>query len=274
MSATTLNRPLLLVGCGKMGEAMLRGWISSGMARAGVTVVEPSGAPAVTGLDGVRVFTSAQDLPADLDPEVVVLAVKPQMMEAACAPLTRFVQPGTLFLSIAAGKTLSWFANILGEEAACVRAMPNTPAAIGCGISVVVPNARATQAQAELALTLLEAVGEAVATADEGLIDAVTALSGSGPAYVFLLIETMTEAGIAAGLPRDMAARLALVTVAGAGALALESGEDPAQLRRNVTSPNGTTQEALAVLMAQDGLQPLMTRAIAAAKRRSQELAS
>ena len=204
----------------------------------------------------------------------MVLAVKPQMMADACAPLTRFAGADTVILSIAAGKTIAWFTDIFGAEARIVRAMPNTPAAIGRGITVAVPNDRTSQEQAAISKALLEAVGEAILGEDEALIDAVTAVSGSGPAYVFLLIETMRQAGIEAGLPPEMAGRLAMVTVAGAGALALESGEDPATLRRNVTSPNGTTQEALGVLMAEDGLQPLMTRAIAAAARRSRELAS
>jgi pyrroline-5-carboxylate reductase len=151
--------------------------------------------------------------------------------------------------------------------------MPNTPAAIGRGITVACPNAKATAAQAELAQSLLEAVGEAVIVRDEALLDPVTALSGSGPAYVFLLIEAMAEAGVAAGLPRDLAARLALVTVAGAGQLALESAEPPAKLRENVTSPGGTTFAALQVLMAEEGMPGLMRRAIGAATRRSRELA-
>lgn len=274
MTAPRLSRPLLLVGCGKMGEAMLRGWLKSGITAAGVVVIDPSGAPAIAGLNGVSVHKDASTLPADLVPEVMVLAVKPQMMADACAPLTRFAGADTVILSIAAGKTIAWFTDIFGAEARIVRAMPNTPAAIGRGITVAVPNDRTSQEQAAISKALLEAVGEAILGEDEALIDAVTAVSGSGPAYVFLLIETMRQAGIEAGLPPEMAGRLAMVTVAGAGALALESGEDPATLRRNVTSPNGTTQEALGVLMAEDGLQPLMTRAIAAAARRSRELAS
>lgn len=273
MTAPRLSRPLLLVGCGKMGEAMLRGWLASGIAAAGIVVIDPSGATAIAALPGVSVHKDASTLPQDLKPEVMVLAVKPQMMAEACAPLRRLAGADTLILSIAAGKTLGWFADIFGATAPVVRSMPNTPAAIGRGITVAVPNAATSAEQSAIAKALLEAVGEALLAEDEGLIDAVTAVSGSGPAYVFLLIECMTEAGVQAGLPRAMASRLAMVTVAGAGALALESGEDPAVLRRNVTSPNGTTQEALSVLMAEDGLQPLMTRAIASAARRSRELA-
>ena len=268
-----LGRPLLLVGCGKMGSAMLAGWRESGIAAAGVRIVEPAGTAAMTPGAGVEAVARADELPPDLDPEVVVFAVKPQQMAEVAPQYRRFAKPDTLFLSIAAGTPIRFFEERLGSAAAVVRAMPNTPAAIGRGITVACPNARATAAQAELARALLEAVGEAVIVRDEALLDPVTALSGSGPAYVFLLIEAMAEAGVAAGLPRDLAARLALVTVAGAGQLAIESGEAPATLRENVTSPGGTTFAALQVLMAKDGMPGLMKRAIAAATRRSRELA-
>lgn len=268
-----LRRPLLLVGCGKMGSAMLAGWRESGIAAAGVRIVEPAGTAAMAPGAGTQTVARADELPPDLDPEVVVFAVKPQQMAEVAPQYRRFAKPDTLFLSIAAGTPIRFFEERLGSAAAVVRAMPNTPAAIGRGITVACPNARATAAQAELARALLEAVGEAVVVRDEALLDPVTALSGSGPAYVFLLIEAMAEAGVAAGLPRDLAARLALVTVAGAGQLAMESGEPPAKLRENVTSPGGTTFAALQVLMAEDGMPGLMTRAIAAAARRSRELA-
>jgi pyrroline-5-carboxylate reductase len=270
---TVLRRPLLLVGCGKMGSAMLAGWRESGIVAAGVHIVEPMGAGGIALGSGMAAVARAADLPAALDPEVVVFAVKPQQMAEAAPHYRRFAKAGTLFLSIAAGTPIRFFEERLGRDAAVVRAMPNTPAAIGRGITVACPNARATPAQAALAQSLLEAVGEAVIVPDEALLDPVTALSGSGPAYVFLLIETMAEAGVAAGLPRDLAARLALVTVAGAGQLALESGEPPAKLRENVTSPGGTTFAALQVLMAEDGMAGLMKRAIGAATRRSRELA-
>jgi pyrroline-5-carboxylate reductase len=268
-----LGRPLLLVGCGKMGSAMLSGWRESGIAAAGVYVVEPMGASGVDQGGEVQVVSDAADLPAGLDPEVIVFAVKPQQMPEVAPHYRRFAKPGTLFLSIAAGTPIRFFEERLGGEAAIVRAMPNTPAAIGQGITVACPNPRATAAQATLARTLLEAVGEAVIVDDEGLLDPVTALSGSGPAYVFLLIEAMADAGVAAGLPRDLASRLALVTVAGAGQLALQSAEPPATLRENVTSPGGTTHAALQVLMAEGGMSNLMEQAIAAAARRSRELA-
>lgn len=271
--AKTLTRPLLLIGCGKMGGAMLDGWLGSGVAAGGLHIVDPAGAAPFRGRDGVSVHDGVDTLPDDLAPEVVVLAVKPQQMDEALGALARFAGPDCLFVSIAAGKTIGYFERRLGEAAAIVRAMPNTPAAIGRGITVCCPNARCSDAQAALAEQLLRAVGEAETVQDEGLIDAVTALSGGGPAYTFLLIECMTQAGVAAGLPEDLSAKLALHTVAGAGQLALDSGEEPAQLRRNVTSPGGTTQEALAVLMREPGgLAPLMEEAVAAATRRSREL--
>ncbi|MBV8653125.1 MAG: pyrroline-5-carboxylate reductase, partial [Alphaproteobacteria bacterium] len=185
----------------------------------------------------------------------------------------RFAASGAVFLSIAAGKTLGYFARHVGDDAAVVRAMPNTPAAIGRGISVACPNARASAEQIALCDRLLAAVGEVGWVDDERLIDAVTGVSGSGPAYVFLLIECLAKAGVAAGLSEELAMRLARATVAGAGELARQSGEPASVLRQNVTSPNGTTLAALNVLMAADGLEPLMTKAVAAATQRSRELA-
>ena len=268
-----LTRPLLLIGCGKMGGAMLSGWLESGIAGAGIVAVEPMGAPDFAGKPGVTIVGAADALAPDLDPEVVVFAVKPQQMDAAAAPMARFAGPSTVFLSIAAGKTIAYFAGHLGAGAAIVRAMPNTPAAIGQGITVACPNAAVSAAQTALCKALLESVGEALVVGDEALIDGVTAVSGSGPAYVFLLIECLGEAGVRAGLPRELAERLALATVAGSGQLALRGDDPPAQLRKNVTSPGGTTQAALEVLMAGDGLQALMTRAVEAAAKRSRELA-
>lgn len=271
--AQGLTKPLLLVGCGKMGGAMLSGWLADGIAAAGVFIVDPSGAQEYRDRPGVTVVPDAGALPKELDPEVVLLAVKPQQMDAALTDYRRFASPGTLFISVAAGKTISYFEKTLGAGAAIVRAMPNTPAAIGQGITVLCPNANTNDAQLALAKILLSAVGEVEALQDEELMDAVTALSGGGPAYVFLMIECMTKAGIAAGLPEDLAARLSMVTVAGAGQLAYRSGEEPSVLRKNVTSPGGTTLEALNVLMGEGGLEPLMVRAIAAATKRSKELA-
>lgn len=261
---------LLLVGCGRMGGALLDGWIAAGTAEH-IVVVEPQGkapdAPLVT-----RCAGPAQ-VPPDFVPDVVVFALKPQAMDGVVADYARFVGPDTAFLSIAAGKTIAYFEARLGAEAAIVRAMPNTPAAIGRGISAACANARVSAAQRERCDRLLAAAGEVAWLEDEGLIDAVTAVSGSGPAYVFLLAEVLAEAGREAGLPAALATRLARATVSGAGELLHRSAEPADALRRNVTSPNGTTQAALDILMASDGLLPLMVRAVAAAARRSRELA-
>ena len=268
-----LSRPLLLIGCGKMGGAMLAGWLESGIAGGGVIVLDPIGGAEFAGRDGVTIHKDVADLPSDLDPEVVVFAVKPQQMGDAAPFAARYAGPGTVFMSIAAGTPIGFFEGHLGKGAAIVRAMPNTPAAIGQGITVTCPNTNVSDAQMALCTALLGAIGETLSVDDEALIDPVTAVSGSGPAYVFLLIECLAEAGIEAGLPSDLANRLALVTVAGAGQLALRGDDAPAQLRKNVTSPGGTTQAALEVLMAGDGLQQLMTRAVAAATKRGRELA-
>jgi pyrroline-5-carboxylate reductase len=270
----TISGHLLLVGCGKMGGAMLRGWLQRGVQPAEITVVEPNTTPvADLAAKGVRLLEDASGLPADLKPAVVLIAVKPQMTDGALPAYRRFAGAGTVFLSIAAGRTIGYFERHLGAQAAIVRSMPNTPAAVGRGITVACPNRQAAPAQRALCEQLLSAVGEVAWVEDEGLIDAVTAVSGGGPAYVFLLIECLAEAGAAAGLPPELAMRLARVTVAGAGELARLSSEPAAVLRQNVTSPAGTTLEALKILMAADGLQPLMTKAIAAATRRSRELA-
>ena len=267
--------PLLLVGCGKMGGAMLDGWLESGASPAGVIVIEPD-SDVVTrfaGRPGVSIHADAGSVPDEPSPSTVVLAVKPQAMDEAIRPLRRFVRPETVFLSIAAGRTLASFERELGTGAAVVRAMPNTPAAVGRGITVHVANSRVHPDQAETCGRLLEAVGETVAVSREDLLDPVTAVSGSGPAYVFLLIETLAQAGEKAGLSPQLAGQLARATVAGAGELARLSSEDAAQLRRNVTSPGGTTAAALGVLMADDGMQQLLDRAVEAATRRSRELA-
>lgn len=269
-----LDGELLLIGCGKMGGAMLEGWLARGLAPGEVVIVEPNAEiGAALQRRGLRHFAKAVAVPEALGPAVVLLAVKPQMMDGAIASAARFAGPGTLFLSIAAGKTLRYFARHLGDRAAVVRAMPNTPAAVGRGITVAVANAEVTPAQRATADALLSVAGEVAWVEDEALIDPVTALSGGGPAYVFLLMEVLAEAGIAAGLPPELAERLARRTVEGAGELSRLSEESPATLRKNVTSPGGTTLEALKILMAEDGLRPLFERAIAAAARRSRELA-
>jgi pyrroline-5-carboxylate reductase len=263
---------LLLVGCGKMGGALLKGWLERGAARH-VVVVEPgSGADAFAGERLVERHKRPDEIPLEFAPDVVVFAVKPQGMDGAVNPYKRFVGR-SLFLSIAAGKTLRYFARLLDDDAAVVRAMPNTPAAVGRGITVATANPRVTPTQRRVAEMLLSAVGEVGWVDDEALIDAVTAVSGSGPAYVFLLIECLAKAGVSAGLPADLAMRLARATVAGSGELARLSHEPASKLREAVTSPGGTTRAALDVLMATDGLEPLMIKAVAAAARRSRELA-
>jgi pyrroline-5-carboxylate reductase len=265
---------VLLVGCGKMGGALLAGWLK-GAAIARAVVVDPGpGTDPFAGDARVLALKSGNGLPAGFAPDVVVIAVKPQMMADAAPAYREVVSRGAVVLSIAAGKTIEHFETLYGPATPVVRAMPNTPAAIGRGISVAVPNRHVSAQQRALCDRLLQAGGAVEWVEDEGLIDVVTAASGGGPAYVFLLIEAMAAGGIAAGLPPDLAMKLARITVAGAGELALQSPNESAeQLRKNVTSPNGTTQAALGVLMAEGGLSDLMVQAIAAATRRSRELA-
>ena len=264
---------LLLVGCGQMGSAMLRGWLARDVAR-GYLVVEPAGAhPSLAGMSGISWHDSVDEFGSDLRPDAVVFAVKPQVIHAALPPYRRWSGPGAVFLSIAAGTTIAGIARHLGE-AAIVRAMPNTPAAIGRAITVACPNRHVSPAHRQLCDVLLAAIGESAWVEDEALMDPVTAVSGSGPAYVFLLIEALAAAGEREGLPADLALRLARETIAGAGELARTSSESPARLRENVTSPGGTTRAALDILMADDGLPALFRRAVAAATARSRELAS
>jgi pyrroline-5-carboxylate reductase len=261
------GRGILLVGCGKMGGALLAGWKKRRLSQP-IAVVEP--AP-VTLPAGIKRHASAETLPKRYSPLAIVFAVKPQSLEAVLPDYRRFAE-SSVFLSIAAGKTLDFFARHL-RDPAVVRAMPNTPAAIGRGIAVACANPRVAAAQRALCDRLLAAVGEVAWVAEEALLDPVTAVSGSGPAYVFLLIEALAAAGISAGLPPELAMRLARATVSGAGELARLAPEDAAQLRRNVTSPGGTTEAALKILMDADGLVTLMRRAVAAATARSRQLA-
>ena len=260
-------RGLVLLGCGKMGGAMLTGWLDGGLDPAAVWVIDPVPSDMVLA-SGVHVNAGMPKAPA-----VIVIAVKPQMMGDALTQVTAAGNGETLFLSIAAGTTVSVFETAFGAETPIVRAMPNTPAAIGQGISALVGNAKVDDAKLTLAEELLAAVGQTVRLDSEADMDAVTAVSGSGPAYVFHLIETLAAAGEAEGLSSDLALRLAQATVAGAGALAEASDESPSQLRINVTSPNGTTQAALEVLMDEaSGFPPLLMRAVKAAAGRSREL--
>ncbi|MGX1110324.1 pyrroline-5-carboxylate reductase [Bradyrhizobium elkanii] len=261
---------IALAGAGKMGGAMLTGWLAQGLAPERVAVIDPHLSPEISALaaKGVRLNPQAKDLGTV---DTLVVAVKPQSFRDAGAALKSFVGPSTLVVSIMAGTTMSALEEVVGG--AVVRAMPNTPAAIGRGITVAVPSKRVTAAQRAMTDALLKATGLVEWVDDESLMDAVTAVSGSGPAYVFLLAEELARAGVAAGLPEQLATTLARATVAGSGELLHRSDLPSATLRQNVTSPGGTTAAALEVLMANDGMQPLMTRAIAAATRRSRELA-
>jgi pyrroline-5-carboxylate reductase len=262
---------LVLLGAGKMGHAMLEGWLARGLNPRKVGLIEPQPGKAIKALTrrGVKINPRGKASPAS----AIVIAVKPQMAPAALPAIAPYAGKGTLALSIMAGRTVAFIAAALPEGAAIVRAMPNTPAAIGRGITVACPTAKVTARQRKQASDLLAAIGSVEWVKDEGLMDAVTAVSGSGPAYVFLLAEEMAKAGVAAGLPAALAARLARETVTGAGELLHRSDLDPATLRQNVTSPGGTTAAALEVLMGPEGLSSLMTRAIAAATRRGRELA-
>ena len=262
---------LVLVGAGKMGSALLEGWLRFGLDPKRVAVLEPQPTPHIASLTkaGVRLNPAARTL---ADAAAIVVAVKPQIAAEALPPLAPMVGATTVVVSIMAGRTLDFIAGALNTPCAVVRAMPNTPAAIGRGITVAV--ARGTNAaQRSLADRLLAATGSVEWTEAEALMDAVTAVSGSGPAYVFLLAEALTAAGIDRGLPAALAAKLARETVTGSGELLHRSELDAATLRQNVTSPGGTTAAALDVLMGRDGLTALMTKAVAAATKRSRELA-
>lgn len=269
----TLDGSLVLVGAGRMGGAMLEGWLERGAEPAKIVVLDPAAPEPVRRLAGERGIALNPALEDIAEPQVVVLAVKPQIMDEVLPGIAPLARQRPLFLSVAAGRTIASFEAALGGDAAIVRAMPNTPAAVGRGITVFCPNGHVSAAQADLAESLLSAVGEVGRVDDEALMDAVTGVSGSGPAYVFHLAECLAQAGVEAGLPEDLATRLARATVAGAGELMRRSGEPAATLRENVTSPGGTTAAGLEVLMAADGLQPLVTRTVAAAARRSRELA-
>ncbi len=261
------SRGLVLLGCGKMGSAMLEGWLKQGLPASSVWAIDPNPSDWVK-QTGVHLNAA---LPAS--PAIVLIAVKPQMMGAALPSIAAMGGGATLFLSVAAGTTIASYEAVLGARSRVIRAMPNTPAAIGKGITAITGNGRATEADMQLAEALLGAVGQVVRLDGEHQMDAVTAVSGSGPAYVFHLIETLAAAGEAEGLPAALAMRLAKATVAGAGALAEQAAESPAQLRVNVTSPAGTTAAALGILMdAATGFPGLLKRAVKAAADRGREL--
>lgn len=263
------ERGLVLLGCGKMGSALLAGWLAAGLSPGRVWVLEPNPSDWLSA-SGVRVN---QGLPPR--PAVALLAVKPQMMGAALPALRALGGGGTLIISIAAGTSIATLEQVFAATTPIVRTMPNTPAMVGRGITALIGNAAAGEADLALTEELMRAVGEVVRLDDEAQIDAVTGLSGSGPAYVFHLIEAMAAAGAAQGLAPDLTMRLARATVCGAGELAYRSVDEAAQLRVNVTSPGGTTAAALAHLMDPvSGLTPLMVRAVAAATARGRELSA
>ncbi|ORE98042.1 pyrroline-5-carboxylate reductase [Aurantimonas sp. 22II-16-19i] len=264
-----IDARILLLGGGNMGSALLGGWLDKGLAAEKVTVVDPAVGPALQPLIDKGV-THRPSVPAG-EFDIVLLAVKPQMMTAAVPPLKAAMRPETLVVSIAAGTTIAAIEALLGPHPV-VRAMPNTPALIGRGVTGAYGNARCGETERAAATALLEASGPVEWVGEERLIDAVTAVSGSGPAYVFHLAECMAKAGEALGLAPDLAMRLARHTVAGAGELMIRSSDAPAQLRRNVTSPNGTTQAALEVLMDDERLARLMEEAMRAARDRAEEL--
>jgi len=268
MELSELNtRGLVLLGCGKMGSALLEGWLKSFLQPQSVYVIDPHPSDWLRAT-GVHLNARMPDAPA-----LVVLAVKPQMMGAALPQLAAMGGGRTVFLSVAAGIGLARLAETLGADTPIIRAMPNTPAAVGRGITALIGNDHVPAATLAMAQALTDAVGQSVVLDHEGQMDAVTAVSGSGPAYVFHLIEALAEAGVEQGLAPEMALKLARATVAGAGALAEQSDEDPGQLRINVTSPGGTTAAALAVLMDKDtGFPSLLRRAVTAAANRSKEL--
>ena len=261
------KRGLVLLGCGKMGSAMLAGWLEGGLPASSVWVLDPYPSDWLKGT-GVAINAGLPESPA-----IVLIAVKPQMMGDALPSLKALGNGDTLFISVAAGISCASCEAMLGDKTPIVRAMPNTPAAIGRGITALIGNSQSGAQHIDMAEALLSAIGQTVRLQSEDQMDAVTGVSGSGPAYVFHMIETLAAAGEAQGLPADLAMQLAKATVAGAGALAEAADESPEQLRINVTSPNGTTQAALEVLMDKEtGFPNLLTRAVAAAANRSKEL--
>lgn len=266
-----LSGSIVLIGAGNMGGAMAMGWIKSGIAASSIIAADPNPPQAMKSRFDEAGISIVSGAPDNLKAGVIFVAVKPQVMEAVLPAYRKLIGPDTIVISIAAGKPLAFLEAQLGD-AAMVRAMPNTPAMIGRGVTGAFANARVSERQRKLVHSLLEVSGPVEWVGSESLIDAVTALSGSGPAYVFYLVECMAEAGRKLGLPADLTMRLARATVSGAGELLHQSPDDAAVLRKNVTSPGGTTAAALDVLMADGGMQPLFDAAIKAARDRAEEL--
>lgn len=273
MSTISLNGTLVLVGAGKMGGALLEGWLKGGADPKRIAVLDPTPSLEVQSLVHLNGIRENPAVASITDAEVIVVAVKPQVMDDVLPSVVELKRTKPLIVSVAAGKTIASFEQHFGKDAAVVRTIPNTPAAIGRGITAMAANRNVTAAQLAQAESLLSAVGEVVKVPREELIDAVTAVSGSGPAYVFYMTECLAAAGAKLGLAPEVAMQLARATVAGAGELMRVTGLPAETLRQNVTSPKGTTYAALTVLMAEQGLKPLMEEAVAAAERRSRELA-
>lgn len=271
MTLDKINRNgMVILGCGKMGSAMLEGWLGRGLALNATWVIDPNPSDWLKNLARKGLNLNA-GMPAA--PAVVLIAVKPQMMGAALPQVAGFAGKDVLVLTVAAGTTIATYEDVFGEDTRIIRAMPNTPAAVGRGITAIIGNHAVTEEDLALSEALLSAVGKVVRLQDENQMDAVTAVSGSGPAYVFHLIEALAAAGQAEGLPEDLAMQLARATVTGAGELAHRAPETAAQLRINVTSPGGTTAAALAVLMDDEtGFPALLRRAVKAAADRGREL--
>ncbi|MGI9482280.1 MAG: pyrroline-5-carboxylate reductase [Hyphomicrobiales bacterium] len=269
----TLSGRLVLIGAGKMGGAMLDGWLRQGIPGSQIAIIDPAPSQELLETTQRHEIALNTDIGAITDADVVLIAVKPQVMDAVLPEIISLGKNRPVFLSVAAGRTIEGFEAAFGKDAAIVRAMPNTPAAVGRSITAICPNSKCTPQQVELATGLLQAIGETVHIEDESLMDAVTAVSGSGPAYVFHLIECMAAAGEKEGLPRETAMQLARATVAGAGELVHQSELPAATLRENVTSPGGTTAAALEVLMAEDAMPKILAEGIRAATKRGKELA-
>ncbi len=272
--SSRLAGTLVLVGAGKMGGAMLEGWLASGADSKKIVALDPFASDDMKSLLAKHGVALNKEISSITDAEVVLIAVKPQLMEEVLPNIVPLGKSNPLIISIAAGKTIATFEKHFGKAAAVIRTIPNTPAAIGRGITAMVANPNVSPAQLQLAESLLSAIGEVVTVDKEELIDCVTAVSGSGPAYVFYLTECLANAAEKIGLAPALAMQLARATVAGSGELMRVTGTEAATLRQNVTSPKGTTHAALQVLMAENGMAPLFERAVKAAADRSRELAS
>ncbi len=272
--AIPLSGKLILLGAGKMGGAMMEGWLAAGIVPSQLVIFDPAPAKEILTLIKNHGLLHNCDVNSLSNVEVILAAVKPQIMDAALLSVLPLKNQKPLILSIAAGKTIKSFEKFFGADASVIRTIPNTPAAVGRGITAMAANSNVTAGQSRLAKILLASIGEVVTVNDEDQIDAVTGLSGSGPAYVFYMTECLAKAGEAQGLNSELAMQLARATVEGAGELMRATGTDAAILRENVTSPNGTTHAGLQILMADDGLEPLLEKTVEAATRRSRELAS